>query len=174
MKEQYSEFKSICEEINKYSKGIHKMNPGALKTDIDNAEKELNLKLPNLYRKFLEIYNGGELFAIPAGTTISKVKEVSEEKKQGIGYINDVFNPKRRWPGLPNNFIIIADKCYGDFICIDIETITEEDAIFIQWDHENGCISKFWEGIIEWLEYEMKSGKYLINYDGTEKSNSLF
>lgn len=62
------------------------MNPGALKTDIDNVEKELNLKLPNLYRKFLEIYNGGELFAIAVGTRILKVKEVSEEKTRNWIY----------------------------------------------------------------------------------------
>ena len=173
MKKQNIVFKSICEEINKYSKGIHKMNSGALKEDINQAEKDLNVKLPDLYKEFLEIYNGGELFAIPAGTTILKVKEVSEEKKQGIGYINDAFNPQKRLPGMPNNFIVIADKCYGDCICIDIETITKEDAIFIEWDHENGGVSKFWGGIIEWLEEEMKNGKYLINYDGTDKKYNL-
>ncbi|WP_315076408.1 SMI1/KNR4 family protein [uncultured Clostridium sp.] len=174
MKKENIVFEPICREIKNYANGIHKMNSGALKTDIEQAEKDLNLKLPNLYKEFLQIYNGGELFAIPAGTTIAKVKESSEEKKQGIGYINDAFDEKKRWPGMPNNFIIIADRCYGDCICMDIETITEDDAIFIEWDHEEGRVSKFWEGIIKWLEDEMRNGKSLVKYDGTEIDDGLF
>lgn len=138
------------------------MNSGALKEEIHEAEKDLNLKLPNLYKEFLQIYNGGEIFAVPAGTTILKVKEHSEERKQGIGYINDAFDSTKRWPGMPDNFIVIADRCYGDCICMDIDTITEEDAVYIEWDHEEGQVSKFWTGIVQWLEEEMRNGNKLI------------
>jgi cell wall assembly regulator SMI1 len=51
---------------------------------LDQLEADLKIKLPEVYREFLKICNGGELFAIPAGTILSEVYDPSKgEKKQG-------------------------------------------------------------------------------------------
>ena len=63
---------------------------------------------------------------------------------------------------------IIAKECTGDAIGFDLRRTNKSDGVIIYWDHETGKISREWNNLAEWLDYEMEMGKGLINYDGSE------
>lgn len=85
------------DELNKYSEGVHNLNEGASPSLIENLESTLGIKLPKNYKEFLQICNGGELFAAPAGTVISEIYDASKDtKKIGCSYLNEAFKPERR------------------------------------------------------------------------------
>lgn len=162
--------KPLIDEVNKYADGVHKLNDGISNDEIVQLEKHLNIKLPSVYKDFLQTCNGGELFAIPAGTVISEVHDSSKGSMQrGGSYLNEAFKPERRWPGMPAEYLIIADTSYGDTICIDLSTNDGNEAKIIKLNHEDGEVSNRWESLIEWLMEELEIGAMLVNYDGSDK-----
>lgn len=162
--------KPFFDEINKYSEGVHNLNEGADSSAIDCLEEDLKIKLSKNYREFLEICNGGELFAVPAGTVLSEVYISSNSPiKEGTSYLNDSFKKERRWPDMPESFLIIADTSYGDTICMDLKTNDGDEARIVKWSHEEGEITDSWERLIDWLMEELEIGEMLVNYDGTDK-----
>jgi len=161
--------KPFFDEINKYKEGIHNLNDGVSDFQINNIEKSFNISLPNIYKDFLKLVNGGELFAIPSGTTISQIYDPSKGTKQeGISYLDESMNPQRRWPLMPEDYLIIADKNDGDTICIDLNTSDSQDASIVQWSHETGLVSMRWGNLIDWLMDELEIGAMLVDYDGNE------
>jgi cell wall assembly regulator SMI1 len=163
-------FKPFFDEINRYSEGVHNLNEGANISDIEQLELSLKIKLPMNYKKLLEICNGGELFAIPAGTVLSEVYIPSQGPiKNGVSYLNESFKKERRWPNMPEKFLIIADTSYGDTICMDLATNDGNEARIVKWSHEEGEISSSWERLIDWFMEELDIGAMLVNYDGTDK-----
>jgi hypothetical protein len=162
------ELKPFFDEINKYSEGVHNLNSGVDLKDIENLENDLGIKLPDLYKEFLMVCNGGELF-VP-GTVLSEVYIPSSgQKKIGVSYLNDAFKDERKWPGMPKDYLIIANLNYGDLICIDLTTNDGIDADIVQWSHEEGVVSRRWSGIAEWLMDVLQEGALLVDYDGNEK-----
>ena len=55
-------FTTIFEEVNKYVDGIHNLNNGINLEDITSLQNELNIQIPDIYKDFLQVCNGGELF----------------------------------------------------------------------------------------------------------------
>lgn len=162
--------KPFFDEISKYLEGVHNLNEGANSSDIEHLEVSLKIKLPTNYKKFLEICNGGELFAVPAGTVLSEVYIRSDGPlKEGTSYLNESFKKERRWPDMPESFLIIADTSYGDTICMDLKTNDSDEARIVKWNHEEGEITNSWETLIDWLMEELEMGAMLVNYDGTNK-----
>ncbi len=157
-------------EINKYAEGVHVLNEGASLKSIEQVEQQINVRLPKIYKDFLHTSNGGELFAVPSGTVLCEVYDVSSGPRQkGGAYLDEVFMPQRRWPGMRSDYLIIADKNFGDTICIDISTSNGDDAEIIQWDHEIGEVSSKWEGLVDWLMEELEMGALHVNYNGSDK-----
>lgn len=162
--------KPFFEEINKYVNGVHYLNAGVSIDEIEELEKHLNIKLPCIYKRFLQNCNGGELFAVPAGTVIAEVYVPSKGPMQiGGAYLNESFKEQRRWPGMPHDYLIIADTSYGDTICMDLSTNDGDEAEIIKWSHEKGELSNRWGRLIDWLMEELEIGSMLVNYDGTDK-----
>lgn len=174
MKSRYSLENSVLkpffEEINKYEKGIHKLNEGVDINLIETLEKHLTIKLPLVYKEFLEICNGGEIFAIPAGTIFSEIFDFSKGNEKPNGYyLNDIFKPERRWTDMPQEYIIIADTNYGDTICLNLSKNDGSEAEIVKWSHEEAEVSNRWDRLIDWLMDELEIGSMLVNYDGSEK-----
>jgi cell wall assembly regulator SMI1 len=162
--------KPFFDEINKYSEGVHNLNEGAGNNDIESLEVSLKIKLPLNYRKLLGLCNGGELFAVPAGTVLSEVYIPSKGAiKMGTAYLNESFKKERRWTDMPESFLIIADTSYGDTICMDLETNNGDEARIVKWNHEEGEVTSSWKRLIDWLMEELELGAMLVNYDGTDK-----
>ncbi|AJH16777.1 SMI1/KNR4 family protein [Bacillus mycoides] len=156
------------EEVNKYVDGIHILNDGIGLEDITSLQNELNIQIPDIYKDFLQLYNGGELF-IP-GTVLSEIYIAAWGPKQRSGfYLNDSFKKERRPIGVPDTYLIIADLSYGDTICIDLESSNGYNATVIQWDRETNSVSRSWSGLVEWLMDTLDEGSLLIDYDGNEK-----
>ena len=115
-------------------------------------------------------YNGGELFALPAGTVLSEIYiESNGSKEKGVPYLDEVLNKERRWSDLPNEYVIIADTCEGDVICIDLNNSDIDEAKIAKWSHEEGEVVESWDKLIDWLMEEMDIGAMITNYDGTDK-----
>jgi cell wall assembly regulator SMI1 len=161
-------FTSFFDEVNKYVAGVHNLNEGTSIENIEALEKQLNIKLPSIYKEFLQMCNGGELF-IP-GTVLAQVYEPEKgTMRKGESYLNESFQSKRRWPKMPKSYLIIADLNYGDAVCIDLDKSNGNDAEIIQWDHETGNVSRKWKGFVDWLMNEMEEGTELVDYDGEDK-----
>src|SRR5699024_6667252 len=102
--------KPFFTEINKYTDGVHSLNSGIDIRYIEETERKLNITLPNIYKDFLQVCNGGEFF-IP-GTVFSEVYNPTYgEKRNGTPYLDESF--KRRLPAMPDSLLIIADLNYG-------------------------------------------------------------
>jgi hypothetical protein len=85
-----SYFTPFLEEVAKYKDGVHPLNMGANKQQVCRLERELHVSLPKRYKEFLMILNGGELFAVPAGTNICQIYFPEEGmRRSGIGYLDD-------------------------------------------------------------------------------------
>ncbi len=155
----------FIEEVEKYVKGVHVLEQGAVEGDILDFEKKYKLVLPSQYKEFLKLFNGGELFATPAGTVFSRLVG-SGVLENGIPYLEKNF--ENRWPEMPESFLIIADTNYGDVICIDIASTDKTDTRIVKWDHESGEVSAEWNSLIDFLMSEMEIGAYLVDYDGND------
>ena len=166
MKSVNSYFSSFYTEINKYSAGIHILNPGTSESLLSDFENKYNIKLPYYYREWLKINNGGELFAVPAGTILSQLLGDSYPI-EGESYLESNFNMKARC-GIPQEIFIIADTSYGDVIGFNLNNTDAYDGEIVCWSHESGSMSQTWNSFIEWLNYEMESGRMIIDYNGDD------
>ncbi|GKV56650.1 hypothetical protein NCCP2222_25970 [Sporosarcina sp. NCCP-2222] len=155
------------EEITKYADHVHSLNPGVDIYHIEQVEKVLNIKFPKIYKDFLQVCNGGELF-LP-GTVLSEIyyPELGSKKK-GVSYINESFRTDRRPPGMTKNLFIIADLNYGDLICFNLNTSNGQDAVVVQWDTESKSVSRTWKGFKDWIMDVLKEGSMLVDYEGNE------
>ncbi|MCP3742655.1 SMI1/KNR4 family protein [Rossellomorea sp. BNER] len=162
------DLRPFFEEINKYTDNVHSLNKEVELADISKLEIELNIQIPRIYKDFLQVCNGGELF-IP-GTVLSEIYTHSSGTKQrGGSYLNDSFKKERRPHGMPDKYLIIADLNYGDTICMDLEGGNEYDARIVQWDRESQTVSRSWDSFVEWLMDALDEGSMLVDYDGNEK-----
>lgn len=177
-------FANFVRELNKYAAGVHRLNDSAGSYLIEYAEKKLNFNFPERYRQFLGLWNGGTLFG--SGVMVFGIDEkkqdkresripakarstASGEKKKSITKTEDIIDsnlPRDRWPGIPETYLIIARTGIGDRICLDMRTSKGGEAEVIQWDHEIQKKVRSWKTLAKWLEYEMKVGKELFDYDG--------
>ncbi|WP_310552166.1 SMI1/KNR4 family protein [Paenibacillus glufosinatiresistens] len=163
-----ADLKAFFDQINKYSDGVHSLNNGVDIDHILQTERELNVGLPQIYKEFLQVCNGGELF-IP-GTVLAGIyyPELGE-KQRGASYLNESLRENRRRPGMTNILLIIADLNYGDSICFDLSTNNGYDARVVQWDRESQSISRSWEEFKDWIMDVIEEGSMLVNYDGSNK-----
>ncbi len=159
-------FSQFYLEIEKYEQGIHVLNNGITEEELTDFEIRYNIYLPFYYREWLKLNNGGELFATPAGTVLKRVRG-NEESEFG-SYLENNFDPNKRWPQMPNYLFIIAKECTGDAVGFDLRHTNRYDGVIILGDHETGKVSKRWGSLAQWLDYEMEIGKSLVNYDGSE------
>ena len=160
----YYEF--FIDEISKYVDGVNFLNPGIENMYIEKTELKLKVKLPEEYKEFLRIYNGGELFR--PGTVLSEIYKNPDDRVRGKYYLNDVFDEKYKIVELAENLLFIATMNYGDKICIDMSS-SDEIAKIMQWDIQTGEITKKWNSLRDWLSYCLEIGKMLVDYDGDEK-----
>ena len=166
LKSVNSYFSSFYTEINKYSAGIHILNSGTSESLLSDFEHKYNIKLPYYYREWLKINNGGELFAVPAGTILSQLLGDSYPI-EGESYLESNFNMKARC-GIPQEIFIVADTSYGDVIGFNLNNTDAYDGEIVCWSHESGSMSQTWNSFIEWLNYEMESGRMIIDYNGDD------
>ena len=160
-------FNYYIEEVNKYVGGVHFLNAG-IKDDslIEEVERRINVKLPEEYKVFLKLNNGGELFR--PGTVLSQIYAEPSSRVKGWYYLNDVFDEKYKVPEIPDNLMFIATMNYGDKVCIDVAE-SSEFARIVLWDFENMEISQSWPTLRDWLVDELEEGGRLVDYNGTKK-----
>ena len=149
-------FNKFYTEIGKYKQGIHVLNDGISETEVNDFEVKYHMYLPFFYREWLKMNNGGELFT--PGTVLARILG-NEEYEEGTLYVENNFDSNRRWPQMPNYLFIIAKECTGDAIGFDLRRTNKSDGVIIYWDHETGKISREWNNLAEWLDYEMEMGK---------------
>ena len=159
-------YKFFVDEMNKYVDGVNFLNQGIENWYIEKMETKLKVKLPEEYRGFLRIYNGGEIFR--PGTVLSEIYINPNDRVRGGYYLNDVFDEKYKITELPENLLFIATMNYGDKICIDMSN-SREIAKIMQWDIQTGEITREWSSFKDWLSSCLEAGEMLVDYDGSEK-----
>ena len=162
----YIKFEYVVSEIQKYLKGIHFLNEGVDAKEIICFEEKYKVNIPNIYKEWLKLYNGGEFFALPVGTSFAGILGNSERKK-GIFYLEDNFDNKKRIGALDNLFII-GELCDGELVGFDLHNTNFEDGRVIQYDVETGKIIDEWNSFVEWVNSIFEEGKEMFNYNGED------
>jgi len=106
--------------------------------DIDKLERKLNKKLPDEYRKFLLLYNGGtpirNLFTRNLELGCLVVNDLhginAEHKYNDLYHMIDVYDGR-----IPSNFIPIGGDPGGNVFCLCISEDFYGKVYF--WDHNN-------------------------------------
>lgn len=160
-------YDSIISEIEKYSDGVHELKEGIDENTIQSFENQYNILIPLAYKNWLKLYNGGEFFALPVGTSFSGILG-TQKREKGIFYLEDNFNPDKR-AGIPNTLFVIGDLCDGELICFDLEKTTKEDGCVVLFDIESTHVVESWNGFSEWLKFVFKDGSEMFDYEGNDK-----
>lgn len=159
--------KKFYDEIDRYSEGVHRLNDGIDYESIDNYEKKYGIYIPNTLKEFLQISNGGELFALPVGIKIAGILG-EKERRRGIFYLEDNFDASKRVLGMPSDMFILADLSDGEIVGFDLSKCTLEDGRVIQWDPESAKVISKWKSLYDWLNGVMEEGTELFDYEGND------
>lgn len=154
-------------EVKKYSEGVHYLNKGIDSDSIRLYEEKYCINIPNTLKEFLQTNNGGELFALPAGINIAGILG-SEKRRNGIFYLEDNFDIKKRVCGMPSSMFILAELNDGEIVGFDLNRSTLEDGWVIQWDIESAKIIEEWSSLYDWLNCVMEEGMELFDYEGND------
>ena len=123
----YEELRRIAElEVNDQYLGC----PAEL---VQKLQIVLNVAIPDIYRYYLEHYNGGSfydyaftLFSIP-----TEYNNVPVEESLGFNNMPGAYEEL----SIPKNYLKIGTYCFGDVICLDPDT-----GHIVQWDVENDSV----------------------------------
>lgn len=160
-------FECVIAEIKKYNQNVHILNDGASKEKILQFEKKFGIILPDIFKEWLELHNGGEFFALPVGTNIAGILGDTRREK-GIFYLEDNFDIKKRKDILESIFVI-GELCDGEIVGFDLENSTVKDGVILQYDVESNKIVDKWDGFIEWLSSVFEEGTELFDYEGNDR-----
>lgn len=160
-------FSYVISEIEKYSAGVQQLNGGINEKSIQSFEEQYNMFIPSVYKQWLNIYNGGEFFALPVGTSFAGILGTSE-RENGVFYLEDNFDINKR-VGIPSNLFIIGELCDGEIIGFDLSKTTKEDGCIVQFDIDSAKIIEEWDKFEEWLNFTFEDGNEQFDYDGNPK-----
>lgn len=117
---------------------IHEALPSIRDDDITDVERELGVSLPDDYRRFLQVYNGGS----PEPNFFPIIGDSSDD--HGIlqkffciqpGNYNNLVDYAKRFQGrVPPELLPIARDPGGNLICLAI-TGANKGKVYL-WDHE--------------------------------------
>lgn len=142
------EFNQFTEHVNRL-KAINPIwfsldaDPVGTKADIETVERQLNITLPEDYKKFVQMYGGG-YFAFTV------VFSVSPEGEWNILKQNRFLDLLEK-----QHFLAVSDNQAGDYYGYKIENGLSEEKLFV-YDHETHQISQTKYNNL--LEYIMEVG----------------
>ncbi len=122
-------YDEIIKEIKKYSQGIHQLKNDVDAEVIEEFENNYNIVIPNSYKKWLQLYNGGEFFALPVGTCFWGILGNSKREK-GELYLEYNFEEEKR-VGVPDNIVMLGELCDGEIIGFDLNRTTKDDGYIV-------------------------------------------
>lgn len=161
-------FKPFIKEIKKYESGIHQLYNGVSLDKIEEYEKKLNIKFPEIYKEFLMNFNGGDLFVGPSEIMLLGLNQDNYLKKC-------LLNEKEilGWGLDKGNYLVISSECDGALSVIDLNNSNEDKTIILNLQLGSEIDLK-WEKLIDWLMYLLECGSMIYNYDGTLKDQLEF
>lgn len=157
---------NILKEIKKYSPSIHQLKNGIDAEAIEKFENKYNIVIPDSYKKWLQLYNVGEFFALPVGTCFWGILGSSNREK-GELYLEDNFFEEKR-VGVPDYIFMLGESCDGEIIGFDLKRTTVDDGCVVQFDVESGEIVQEWSNFSLWLQGVFKEGHNIFDYEGNE------
>ena len=159
-------FESFSRELAKYDEGVHRLCPSVSETALHKAEKELGFSLPGEYRAFLQLWNGGLLFA-KEFYDILLWSVADEHARAAREYECDVVRMNRELMaehGHPLHLLGIASYSDGNLLCLDMN----RDGRPVLWLRCEESIEQEWDGLADWLAHEMEEGTVIYDYHGDE------
>lgn len=163
-----SYFKRFIQEVEKYDLGTHKLNEGVSLEKINKYEEKLEIEFPEIYKKFLMNFNGGDLFVGPSEIMLVGLNQdnylekclLSEEEILGWGLEN-------------GNYLVISSECDGALSVIDLNNSNKNEMVILNLQLGSE-IDLIWYRLIDWLMYFLEYGSMEYNYDGTLKEKLDF
>lgn len=130
--------------IDEFVAEIEKKGPPLAREEIDAFEREIGHALPEDYRRFLSMCNGGYVggrFWIE-DVGVHNVGGLREESGFSLRRRRVACQVEERW--IPRSLIWIMDDPFGNAICLGVGGI-ERGRVFF-WDHENMPDPEQWDG----------------------------
>jgi len=117
--------------------------------------------VPESFRKWLRICNGGLLFDTVMLSFDSIDSSFDPEWELEFDTFDDYNTPEvRAEMALPDGYFIFALRSYGDPICFNING--EGDGRVYRWSIENAIFEEIWDTFEDWLADEIDCGIMLI------------
>lgn len=142
--------KELINKLTRYSSAVVVLYPPATEEDIINAQNELGVEFPLNYLELLKHFNGGELFipgSVIYGVGKNSYHDLLQENKGNF----------RKESGLLNNFLIIGETNYGDWLCVNL---VRPQKIFL-WDKENKEFYQDWNDFKCFIQDEINEWEQL-------------
>lgn len=144
---------SFFDKTNKHLEIIGELNKGASTGSIGQLEVQLNIKLPTLYKEFLQTCNDRRLFSI-SGTILWEAYDNGPDNTDtGTIYLNEGNKPVHRG-NIPLNLFIIAATGKDDIICINLDKSDGYDGEVVKCSYKTGEVSMHWDKLVDWLSDE--------------------
>ena len=114
------------------------------------AEKVLGARLPESYRKSMQIENGGQVEAMSDYWTLVPIQDKSDRKRIARTSYDIVreTGDMAEWVGWPEAAVKIAQNGTGDALLFKIEGSACAKEVY-HWDHETGETIKIADDFVE-------------------------
>ncbi|HYR10999.1 MAG TPA: SMI1/KNR4 family protein [Longimicrobium sp.] len=156
--------------IDEFVATLSHRGPPLAPEEIDAFEREIGHTLPEDYRRFLSLCNGGfgggRFWFVDAG--VHHVGGLREESSFSLRHARRVYQLDE--PRIPRSLIWIMDDPFGNAICLGVSGI-ERDRVFF-WDHEGEPDPENWDGqAITADNVEMLAESFTDFVEGLEESD---
>ena len=125
---------------------------------IEEAERQLGLLFPPIYKSKMVKENGGEVGTDSEGWTLFPFFDKSDNKRISRTSNHIVLETRnaREWDSFPQNAVAIGDNGCGDYLVLQVIDggTSELSDVPYSWWHETGELRKVSETIIDLLELE--------------------
>lgn len=116
---------------------------------IEETEKTLSVKFPNIYKQKMLNANGGEIVTEEYEFELFPFFDKSDKKRisRTCNHIGLETKNAKEWTGFPENAIAISSDGFGNLLVLkhDGDGMLKDDVLF--WNHEDGSLESIAQNI---------------------------
>ncbi len=116
---------------------------------IEETEKTLNVKFPDIFKQKMLNVNGGEIVTDEYEFELFPFFDKSDKKRisRTCNHIGLETKNAKEWTGFPENTIAIGSDGYGNLLVLkhDGDGMLKDDILF--WNHEDGSVESLAQNI---------------------------
>jgi cell wall assembly regulator SMI1 len=123
---------------------IDSRKPGVTDSDINLAEKEIEVAFPKQYKELFKLSNNAQI----GEWTLFPIKDPKNVKRTWDDIVRQ--NKEVRDEGMANELISIGEDGTGDKLCFRVGNEEVDNKVYI-WDHETGEIEELASNLKEFI-----------------------